>query len=126
MNPNRYSSSANPSTSCLCTPSLYEQKGMADATLRAARASGSGRFMWCCVRSHVANGQKHPSSDYFTTLASPDVAWNDKSHNANTITAWAAAASVVPCMEEVGRSVVDALLRIASWDSLRPHVPTGI
>ena len=33
------------------------------------------------------------------------------------------AASVLPYTDDVGRSVVNALLQIASWDSLRPHIP---
>lgn len=31
-----------------------------------------------------------------------------------------------PYSEEVGRSVIDALLQIASEDSLRPHIPVGV
>ena len=33
------------------------------------------------------------------------------------------AASVLPYTDDVGRSVSNALLQIASWDSLRPHIP---
>ena len=39
---------------------------------------------------------------------------------------WAKAVSTVSYTEEVCRSLVDALLHIASVDSLRPHIPDGI
>jgi hypothetical protein len=42
------------------------------------------------------------------------------------VAGWAVAASAVPYTEEAGQSVVDILLHIASVDSLRPHIPTGI
>ena len=39
---------------------------------------------------------------------------------------WATAVLAVPYTEEVGRSVVDATLQIARFDSLRPHIPIGV
>ena len=39
---------------------------------------------------------------------------------------WAATASVVPHTDEIGQSVVTALLQIASDDSLRPDIPVGM
>ena len=39
---------------------------------------------------------------------------------------WATAVLAVPCTEEVGRSVVDTTLQIASEDSLRPRIPISI
>ena len=39
---------------------------------------------------------------------------------------WAAAASAAPYTEEIGQSVVDTLLHIASVDFLRPHIPVDI
>ena len=59
------------------------------------------------------------------TLMSPHVDWGQVS-NRNTVTWWAAAALAVPYTEEVGESVVDTLLQIASEDLLRPYIPTDI
>lgn len=39
---------------------------------------------------------------------------------------WAAAASIVPYKHEVGQSVVDELLHIASRGPLRPQIPAGV
>ena len=39
---------------------------------------------------------------------------------------WATAVLEIPYTEEVGRSVVDATLQVASNSSLRPHIPIGI
>ena len=44
----------------------------------------------------------------------------------NTVTRWAAAALAVPYTEEVGQSVVDALLQIAYHDHLLLHIPVDI
>jgi hypothetical protein len=44
-------------------------------------------------------------------------------HGRDTVTRWGAAALAVPYTEEVGQSVVDALLQIASVDLLRPYIP---
>jgi len=42
------------------------------------------------------------------------------------VTLWARAACAVPCTLDIGQSVVDTLLLIASQDSLRPHIPTDM
>ena len=57
---------------------------------------------------------------------SPYVPWDDELHDGHTVARWAAAASATPYTEEIGRSVVDALLQIASVDSLRPHIPVDL
>ena len=39
---------------------------------------------------------------------------------------WAAAALEVPYADDIGQSVVDALLQIACWAPLRPHIPADM
>ena len=58
-------------------------------------------------------------------LVSPYARWWSVS-NTNTVTRWAAAALAVPYTEEVGQSVVDALLQIASEGRLQPFIPVDI
>jgi hypothetical protein len=53
----------------------------------------------------------------------PYIPWTDALYDQNTVNRWAAAASAAPHTEEVGQSVADALLQIASNGSLRPHIP---
>jgi hypothetical protein len=63
--------------------------------------------------------------NFVIMMMSPHVPWTDErySHDENTVTRWAGVASEAQPTEEVGRSVVDALLEIACDDSLRPHIP---
>ena len=60
------------------------------------------------------------------TLMSPHADWGWRSPNANTVTRWAEAALAVQYTEEVGRSVVDTLLQIASNNSLQPYIPATV
>ena len=102
------------------------QQRMADAICRAAMASNSRRFMWHRVRRYIAtlfDVQHPPSLNWIVTLASSEVPWSSRLHDKNTVARWAAAVSAVPHTEEVCPSVVEALLQIASIDSLRPHIP---
>lgn len=59
------------------------------------------------------------------TLMSPHVPWTWWS-NEDTVAWWAAAASATPYTGEVGRSVVDTLLQIASNASLTPYISFSI
>jgi len=59
------------------------------------------------------------------TLLSPYAYWGF-APGPNTVTRWAEAALAVPYTEEVGQSVVDALLQIASNNPLRPYIPVDI
>ena len=107
------------------------QQGMADAFLRVSRASNSNHreFMWRHVGPYIVplvGKPTTPSLDSIIILASHRVPWNNKRVNKDTVARWAAATSAIPYTEEVGQSVVDALLQIASVDSLRPHIPIGI
>ena len=55
----------------------------------------------------------------------PHVHW-ERLPNTDLIPRWAAAALAVPYTEEVGQSVVNALLRIAYWPHLQPYIPVNI
>jgi hypothetical protein len=52
--------------------------------------------------------------------------WNADHHDENVVKRWAAAALAVGDTEEVGWSVVDTLLQIASSEFLRPHISTKL
>jgi len=60
------------------------------------------------------------------TLVSPYFDWGTSGFNGNTVTWWAAAALATPYTEEVGQSVVDTLLQIASVGKLKSYIPTDI
>ena len=102
---------------------------MVDVSLRAAMALNSDGFIWHRARPLImglSNTQSPPSLNRLIILASPYVSWHDEPYDGNMVTRWAAAASAVPYTEEVGQSVADVLLQIASVDSLRPRIPVGI
>ena len=105
------------------------EQGMADVFLRAAMASNSEEFVWNRAKPlfmRLFNTQNPPSLNWIITLISPHALWHIEPYDGNVVTKWAAAASAVSYTEEVGRSVVDTLLHIASVDSLRPHIPIDI
>ena len=102
---------------------------MVDVILCAARASYFGTFMWHPIQPYIDtlfNRKIVPSLSRVVALASPHATWDDMLDGPKAVVRWAAAVSVVPYTEEVGQSVVDALLQISSVDSLRPHVPIDI
>lgn len=104
------------------------QQGMVDAISRAARVSDSDDkpFMWHPVILYISRlfEQRSPTSlNRVIALISPFVPWDGALNNKVAVTRWAAAASAIPYTEEVGQSVVVALLQIASVRFLRPHVP---
>lgn len=102
---------------------------MVDAVLRVFSASNSGRFIWHRINPYLTTLFDEPSPPPLhrvVTLMSPYVPWGDKPHDEHTVARWAAAASAVPYSDEVGCSVVNALLQIASIDSLRPHIPVNL
>ena len=47
-------------------------------------------------------------------------------HSGMVTSRWATAVLAVPYTEEIGRSVVDAVLQIASIKSLQPYIPVGV
>ena len=65
-----------------------------------------------------------PSLNRAIALISPyrnRIAWEE-----HEVARWATAVLAIPYTEQVGRSVVDATLQIASSDSLRPRIPIGV
>jgi len=109
-----------------------EQSGkqrMVDMSLRAAMALNSEEFIWHRAKPlimRLSNTQSPLSLDWLITLASPHVSWHEEPYDGNMVTRWAEAASALPYAEDVGKSVVDTLLHIASVDTLQPHIPVGI
>ena len=108
------------------------QQRMVDVFSRVARASNSGEFMWHCVEPLVValfDEPNTPSPDRVITLVSPYLNWGNFHFDQNIVTRWSTAALAtlaVPYTEEVGRSVVDTLLRIMPVGSLRRYIPVSI
>ena len=98
---------------------------MVDAIFRAVKSDPRG--LWRHTGSYIAallRGPTPPSLDRTTVLLSrylPSGFWNK-----SVISKWVAVVSTIPYSEEVGRSVVDTMLQIASIDDLRPHIPIGV
>jgi len=85
--------------------------------------------MWRCIRPLIAtllNKESHVSLKQAVILASPHLRWRDFLNNKEFVKLLVAAASAVPYTEEVGMSVVDTLLQIASNDSLRSSIPLDV
>ena len=59
-------------------------------------------------------------------LVSPHVHWYTLTDGEGLVQRWAAAASAVTYTEEVGQSVVDVLLQIASVDKLVQYIPVNL
>ena len=102
---------------------------MINAILRFAPKSKSGGFMWHRIGPYIttlSDSLSPTSLDMAITLASPCADWVNGPYTENAVARWAAAALTTTYSEEVCRSAVDALLKIARNDSLRPHVPIEI
>ena len=99
---------------------------MVDAFLGIARAPGVGTFVAEPIVTALFDEASPDSPTRVVTLVSPYVRWVTQRFNKNTVTWWAAAALAVPYTEEVGQGVVDALLQIASIDTLQPYIPVDI
>jgi hypothetical protein len=107
------------------------QQRMVDAILRTARTSNlefqnCGKFMWHHVVLYISRLFEKRSStslNRIIVLISPYAPWNGALNNRVAVARWAAASSAIPYTEEVGQSVVDALLQIAYIELLLPHIP---
>ena len=107
---------------------------MKDMILRATgvsyfRSSNHGEFLWHRVALYVSRlfEKRSPTSlNRVITLISPFVPWKGVLNNTFAVSRWAAAASVIPCTDEIGQSMVKALCRIAYIALLRPHIPIGV
>ena len=96
--------------------------GMMDAFLAAAKVFGSTTTLWHPITPFIPTLFEVASSQAVVVAAS-HVPWHRGLDGANVVAAWAVATSEVTCTEDIERRVVDALLQIASVDSLRPHIP---
>jgi hypothetical protein len=96
-----------------------------EAFLKAVKASDSTMSLWHPIVPFLSTLFNVASSETIL-LTSPHVPWDREPQDINAVMAWASAASAVsaaPCSEEVEQRVVDALLHIASVDTLRLHIP---
>lgn len=102
---------------------------MLDAIFGTIRASSSVRFLWKSVIPYIASvldEPSHPSVNRAITLTSPHVPQEVWLDNENRAARWLSAVSTVQYTEEIGQSVVDALLQIAHIDHLRPRIPIDV
>jgi len=100
---------------------------MLDVFLHAIRSSERSGLMWFYIEPLLSAllGETAPfSSKWAAIMASPHVPWWQFENSGQLIQLWAEASSTVPYTEEVGQSVVDTLLQIASWKS--PTIPAGM
>ena len=102
---------------------------MVDTIFRAASVS-EGIFKWHRIWTYIApvfDESSPPSLNRVITLLFSYLPWHYSwSHPRNTVPRWAAAASALPYSEEVGPSVVNALLRVLAVESLRSYIPVDI
>jgi len=98
---------------------------MLDAFLRAARASRKSQFTWIYLKQ-IATKLLSEASPRAVVLASPHIPWGVMADRGDLVQQWATATSAVLYTEEVGQSVVNVLLRIASVDRLVPSIPVDV
>jgi len=98
------------------------QPEMFDTFIHTVRASKDRDFTWYCI-GQCASRIPHETSARAIVLVLPYIRWRRLTAREDLIQRWAAAASEVPCTEEVAQSVVDTLLQIASQEELIPHIP---
>lgn len=99
---------------------------MLDTFLHAAMASKKQGFMWHRIGQPAVallNEGNPVSLKRAVVLASSHLPWWNTTIDGRFIQLWAAAAWAVPYTHDLGHSVVDTLLLIASQDSLRSHIP---
>ena len=85
--------------------------------------------MWRRVEPFVItllSEESHVSPKRAVILTSPHLPWVEFTSGERLTKLWAGAAPAVPYTDEVGQTVVDTLLQIASDDTLRPHIPDGM
>jgi len=102
---------------------------MPEMLSRVASASGRWGFIWHRARPHLATLLKEESPialKWAIFLAFPHMPWDRFANGRHLIQLWAAAVSTAPYTDEIGQSVMDALLHIAPQDPLRPHIPVSM
>ena len=102
-----------------------EDREMVDAISSILSVPHPGILVWRRVNPYLTTLFDKPSTpalNQIVTLLSPYVPWDDKLHDRDTVAKWEAAALEAPLKEGIPQSRVNALLQIASIDSLRLHV----
>ena len=102
---------------------------MSDAVLLVARASCSHEVVWDRILPYITAlfNEPVPSPlDRLITFFSPYLPWDRTENPEGFVFRWAAAVLATPYTEQVGQSVVDALLQIASFYHLRPYIPRDV
>jgi len=102
------------------------QGDMIDAFFGVLRVSKLGTFAIGPLITMLFEEGSPESLNRVITLASPYALWDQQDLNNGMVTRWIAAVSAIPYTEEVGQSVVDALLQIASLNSLQSHIPVDL
>ena len=106
------------------------QRGALDAILRVVLKSRSGVSMWYHIDPYTTalfDKSSPPFLNQAIILAAPCIRWDYGGTYLEKATArWGSAVLATPYSEEVGQSVVDALVQIVYCDSLRPHIPIGV
>lgn len=103
------------------------QHEMFDLFLRTVRTSEHSGLMWVYIEpflSALLDEKASIFSKRAAMLISPHVPWWLLQDRERLIQSWAGAASTAPYTEDIGRSVVDTLLQVASWKS--PTIPAGM
>jgi len=108
---------------------IWQERGgrsqMFDAFLYAARASMKQKFLWKRAEQ-FASPLLSKASPRAILLASPHIPWRLLKHRGDLVQLWAMATRDVPYTEEIGESVVNTLLQIASEAPLLPHIPLQV
>ena len=98
---------------------------MVDAYLGIVKIPGSPVFLIDPIATLFGEANPDPPNRV-VTLMSPYAEWGSQWFRGSEVTRWGAAALAVSYTEEIGQSVVDALLQIASVDNLQPYIPINI
>ena len=108
---------------------LNGQHEALDVFLHAARASRKQGFMWHRIKPPIPTLLNERGPVFLKEaiiLASPHSPWWNSTNNKHLIQPLADAASAVPYTDEIGQSMVDTLLQIASNHSLLPNIPISM
>jgi len=100
------------------------QDEMLNLCLHLARASGYKEFMWGHIEPYILTLFSR-ASPLAITLLSSHIQWSSPT-SSNWVQLWEIAVYLVSYTDEVGQSVVDTLLQIASVDSLQPYIPANL
>ena len=105
------------------------QHRVLDVCLHAARASKWAGFLWYHIQrfpvASLLNEESPVSIKQAFILISPHLSWPRRMDEC-WAQQWVAAASAVSYTDEIGQSVVDTLLQIASNSSLQPYIPVDM